>query len=375
MTKTKSIKKVKKTHFNKHVELEKLVREEMAEREILRNLKPESRSRKKTDAIFIENTGAVEIYSMLEVETNYNKAEEVYGDDRNRYAKGLLTELAKGGNRKNLAGPPPADAMKNLRHDFPNFGEAIDQIKYAAALSTMADKDWFQMQPLLLLGPPGVGKTAFAQAFANILGVYFKRIDVGTMSTASVLVGLSLGWGSGHVGEVFKTITSSQTANPLIMLDEVDKMAGHYMTPLEPTMLSLLEKESSSSFKDEALLLRLNCSRILWIATANDLEKMSEPLTSRFNIVNVTAPTKEHLPNLLRSIYRKILKGNPWGHKFTQKLDDEVIERLSSYSPRQASNLLLLALGKAAVNGNKTINSTDIPTSDFEVAKIRMGFL
>ena len=375
MTKAKIIKKVKTTHFNKHVELEKLVLEEVIEREALRNLRPESRSRRKTEATFIENTGAVEIFSMLEVETNYNKAEEVYGDDRNRYAKGLLTELAKGGNRKNLAGPPPADAMTNLRRDFPNFGEAIDQIEYAAALSKMSDRDWFQMQPLLLLGPPGVGKTAFAQAFANILGVYFKRIDVGTMSTASVLVGLSLGWGSGHVGEIFKTITSSQTANPLIMLDEVDKLAGHYMTPLEPTLLSLLEKESSSSFRDEALLLRINCSRILWIATANDMEKMSEPLRSRFNIVNVTAPTKEHLPNVLRSIYRKILQANPWGHKFAKVLGDDVIERLSSYSPRQASNLLLLALGKAAVNGNKTINPADIPNSDSEVAKIRMGFL
>ena len=140
-------------------------------------------------------------------------------------------------------------------------------------------------------------------------------------------------------------------------------------------MLSLLEKESSATFRDEALLVRVNCSRILWIATANDLEKMSEPLKSRFNIVDVQAPSKEHLPNVLRSIYRKILQGNPWGHKFANILDDAVIERLSTYSPRQASNALLLALGKAAVNGNKTINPIDIPCCDSEVSKIRMGFL
>lgn len=375
MTKTKAIKKTKPTHFTKHVQLEKLVLEEVIEREILRNLRPETRSRKKNEATFVENTGAVEIYSMSEAESNFNKAEEVYGDDRARYAKGLLSDLAKSGNRKNLAGPPPEEALSNLRRDFPNFGEAIDQIEYAAALSRMADKDWFQMQPLLLLGPPGVGKTAFAQAFANILNIYFRRIDVGTMSTGSVLAGLSLGWGSGHVGEVFKTITTSQTANPLIMLDEVDKMGGHYMAPMEPLMLSLLEKESSATFRDEALLLRVNCSRILWIATANDLNNMSEPLKSRFNIVNVQAPSKEHLPNVLRSIYRKILQANPWGHKFANKLDDAVIERLSTYSPRQASNVLLTALGKAAVNGNKAINPIDIATCDSEVSKIRMGFL
>ena len=375
MTKTKSIKKVKPTHFIKHVQLEKLVLEEIVEREILRNLRPEARSRKKIEATFVENTGAVEIYSMSEAESNFNKAEEVYGDDRAKYAKGLLKDLAKSGNRKNLAGPPPANALKNLRRDFPNFGEAIDQIEYAAALSSLSDKDWFQMQPLLLLGPPGVGKTAFAQAFAKILNIHFRRIDVGTMSTGSVLTGLSLGWSTGHVGEIFKTITSSLTANPLIMLDEVDKMAGHYMAPMEPLMLSLLEKESSATFRDEALLLRVNCSRILWIATANNLGNMSEPLKSRFNIVHVQAPSKEHLPNVLRSIYRKILQGNPWGHKFANKLEDAVIERLSAYSPRQASNALLLALGKAAVNGNKTINPNDIRSCDSESSKIRMGFL
>ena len=375
MTKTKSIKKAKPTPFTKHVQLEKLVLEEIAEREILRNLRPEARSRKKLEAIFVENTGAVELYSMSEAESNFNKAEEVYGDDRAKYAKGLLKDLAKSGNRKNLAGPPPAEALKNLRRDFPNFGEAIDQIEYAAALSHMADKAWFQMQPLLLLGPPGVGKTAFAQAFANILNIYFRRIDVGTMSTGSVLAGLSLGWGSGHVGEVFKTITTSHTANPLIMLDEVDKMAGHYMAPMEPLMLSLLEKESSATFRDEALLLRVNCSRILWIATANDLDNMSEPLKSRFNIVDIKAPSKEHLPNVLQSIYRKILQGNPWWHKFANMLDDEVLKRLSGYSPRQASNALLLALGKAAVSGNRSINPNDIRSCDSERSKIRMGFL
>ena len=240
MTKIKAIKKTLSTHFGKHVELEKLVREDVAEREMLRSLKNESSTRKKNSLSFVENVGAVEIFSMLDAESNFNKADELYGEDRTRYAKGLLTDISKRGNRKNLAGPPPAEALKDLRRDFPNFNEAIDQIEYAAALSQLAGKDWFQMQPLLLLGPAGVGKTAFAQAFANILSVYFRRLDVGTMSTASVLVGLSLGWGSGHIGEVLKTITSSPTANPLIMLDEIDKMAGHYMAPMEPVMLSLL---------------------------------------------------------------------------------------------------------------------------------------
>lgn len=359
MTYNKSIKKALVTNFNKHVELEKLVLESIQEREILRSSKNESSSRKKNESSFIENIGAVEIFSMIDAELNFNKADQIYGEDRTRYAKALLTDIANRGNRKNLAGPPLVEALTGLRRDFPNFNEAIDQIEYAAALSQLAGKDWFQMQPLLLLGPAGVGKTAFAQAFANILSVNFKRLDVGTMSTASVIVGLSLGWGSGHVGEVFKTITNSPTANPLIMLDEIDKMSGHYSAPMEPVLLSLLEKETSANFIDEALLLRLNCKHILWIGTANDIERLSEPLKSRFNIVDIQVPTKAHIPNILRSIYRKILNGNPWGHKFEKVLQDQVIERLSNHSPREASNLLLLALGKAAISGNTRIDAND----------------
>jgi ATP-dependent Lon protease len=376
MTKKKIIRKAIATHFAKHVQLEKLVRDEIAACEMLRSLTTDSiRSRKRNEPLFIENIGAVEIFSMAEAEFNHNRASEIYGDDRAKYAKGLLTEIAKNGNRKNLAGPPPNHLLQDLRRDFPNFSEAIDQIECAAALSRMAGKDWFQMQPILLLGNAGVGKTAFAQAFADILGVYFKRLDVGTMSTAAMLTGLSLGWGSGHTGEVLKTITSAPTANPLLMLDEIDKSSGHYMSPIEPTLLSLLEKESAASFRDEALLLRVNCKHILWIATANSLENLSEPLRSRFNIVYVKSPSREHVPQVISSIYRKILSANPWGHRFAAQLEDRVIERLMTYSPREARNLLLLALGKAAVQGRTAIDPNDIPARDNGKSTVRMGFL
>ena len=375
MTKNKSSKKVIIKNFSKHVALEKLVQKEIKEREILRSLKNDSTSRKKNDPVFIENIGDVAIFSMTDIETNIKKADEIYGEDRVRYAKNLLTEIGKRGNRKNLAGPPLPQALKDLRRDFPNFNEAIDRIENAAALSRLSGKDWFQMQPLLLLGPAGVGKTAFAQAFANILNVNFRRLDVGTISTGSMLAGLSLGWGSGHVGEVLKTITNSSIANPLVMLDEIDKIPKNSSMPIEPVLLSLLEKETSASFMDEALLLRLNCQHILWIGTANEIEKLSDPLKSRFIVVHVQAPSKANYPNVLRSIYLKILNANPWGRKFEKVLHEEVIDRLSTYSPREASNMLLLGMGKAAIRGNTTIDANDIPMRDEEKSKFRMGFL
>lgn len=98
-------------------------------------------------------------------------------------------------------------------------------------------------------------------------------------------------------------------------------------------------------------------------------------MQSRFNIVNVKAPSREHMPQVMRSIYKKILAANPWGHKFNALLSDQVIQRLLAYSPREANNLMMLALGKAAVSGSAAINPTDIPICDSGETKIRMGFL
>ena len=230
------------------------------------------------------------------------------------------------------------------------------------------------MPPLLLLGPAGVGKTAFAQEFAKILGVYFKRIDIGLTTTGSVLSGLSLGWGSGHTGDIFKIIIASEVANPLLMLDEIDKMGHQSAYPIEPTLLALLEKESAEDFKDEAIQLHLNCKHFLWIATANDEHLISEPLKSRFTIVNIRMPTREETKHIVRSIYRKIKANNPWGNAFKNELDDFVTDLLVDLSPREITRTMHAAFGKAAVRGGQEVTSSDFLLPS-KVATRQIGFV
>lgn len=358
--------------FGKHAQLEKLVRKEIAMAEELRTVG--KRKKKDNEPRFIENTGAVSIFSMLQAEDLYTKANEHYSDDKTRYARSLLSDICKGGNRRELAGPPCDQSIADLRRDFPNFSEAIEHIEYATALSRLSDKPWFQMRPMLLVGAAGVGKTAFAQAFANSVGVAFKRFDVGTMSTASAIAGLSMSWSTGNAGEMLRLITTSTNANPVVMLDEVDKMSGHYMAPMEPTMLALLEPESARSFRDEGLLLRINLAHINWLATANDLNAMSEPLRSRFSIVTIHSPTKDQAPAVIRSIYKKIRGANPWGNKFALRLDDNVIDRLIGYSPRELNHILLTAFGRAAVRGADRIVLADVPAR-VNRESVRIGFV
>lgn len=378
MTKTRTNPKKAIHGFEKHTELERLVRQEIAGLEELRKLEyePMSRGSKKKDEAprFVENIGATSIYSMTQAEDLYSHADEYYSEDRSRYARSLLAEISKGGNRRDLAGPPSKESILDLRRNFPNFAEAIEHIEHAAALSSLSDRAWFQMRPMLLLGPAGVGKTAFAQAFASGVGVTFRRFDVGSMSTASAIAGLSMAWSTGHAGEMLRLITTSQTANPIIMLDEVDKMSGHHMAPIEPTVLALLEQESAGSFRDEGLLLCINLGHVNWLATANELESMSQPLKSRFTIVTVSAPTKDQAPAVINSIYTKIRKANPWGNKFTPVLDENVIDRLIGFSPRELNHILMTAFGRAAVRGSHQIAPGDVPTR-INQESIRIGFV
>jgi DNA replication protein DnaC len=373
----KSKKGIKPSGFALHVELEHAINMELENPDAyLATDIFASRSRKKErpEPVFSESVGAVRLYLASEVSYLYQNVRRIFGDEKDRIVKEILEDLAKKKNRRNLAGSPESALIHQMRVDFPNFAEAIDQIEYAAALSKLSNKNWFQMSPLLLLGPPGVGKTAFVQAFAKMLGVYFRRIDIGTTSTGSLISGLSMGWSTGHTGEIFKAISEADTANPLLMLDEIDKMAGSSSYPVEPVLLGLLEKESAETFKEEAIKLTLNCKHFLWIATANNLEVISEPLKSRFTIVHVRHPNANEIQQIIRNIYRKILSTNPWGVSFNDEISDEVSKVLIEFSPREISRVLLMAFGRAALRRGEELLVSDVILPEKKSSK-QYGFV
>lgn len=368
-----------KSNFLKYAKIEKEIKQEIQmenEDEYYSDNFLFNKPKHRKDPIFAESVGAVSLYSQNELCYLYNNVRRIFGDEKERIIKEIIEDLSFKRNRRNLAGAPAECEIEKLRINYPNFSHVIDQISYAASLSKLAKEKWFQMPPLLLLGPPGVGKTSFAQAFAEILGVYFNRIDVGTLTTGSSIAGLSFSWSTGAPGEIFKAINESQTANPLIMLDEIDKFSGSFQYPIEPVLLSLLEKESAKNFKDEAMKLQLNCKYFLWIATANDLSLMSEPLKSRFNIVHVEKPSDTQMEKVVRNIYEKLKLANPWGYHFKNDLKDEVVKKLKEYNPRELNKVIQIGFGKAAARGGNDLIISDIEIKEKESVKInRIGFI
>jgi len=278
-------------------------------------------------------------------------------------------------------------SLERLRLDFPNFSEVVDYYRQQFSLAQLSDYSFFSANPLLLVGPPGVGKTAFCHALAKIVGVHFELISLSGMTAGFVLGGMSSGWSDGKPGKIVETLARANPhiANPLVVLDECDKSGGDKRyDPLGP-MYQLLEKETAATFVDEALETPCNCAHIVWISTANSIDKIAEPILSRFTVINVERPSSEQMENVLRSIYTKIRGTYSWGSRFNENLSYGVISKIidSELEPRRIQMELIAACGKAALrNSDKKTSDMqhDILPKDFEprdtgVHEVRMGFI
>ncbi|MDA8257514.1 MAG: AAA family ATPase [Betaproteobacteria bacterium] len=285
----------------------------------------------------------------------------------------FIRELLKLGNRRGLAKAPSKEEIECLRRDFPNAEEAIDEVERAAALAWMTPDGWFRMSPLLVWGPPGVGKTAFLQTLAKSLHVPFRRFDIATLSMGSELFGLSLSWSTGRAGALYGLLSDSHVMNPVVMLDEIDKAAGNGNAPVIPSLLALLEPETSRTFRDEAIPVALDASQVIWCASGNDSHLLSGPLRSRFNEVRIERPEGEAAVRVAGSIYRSLCTAAPWGKKFPKEIDRGLALSLANGTPREMSRQLAVAFGQAALSRRTYLKAEDFPKPP--KSRNRMGFL
>ncbi|MCX7180543.1 MAG: AAA family ATPase, partial [Proteobacteria bacterium] len=353
--------------FPEHAKRERELTAQLAERSI-------SRASFSGKPPFVEVPGAVELFSVHEAEKIYTTADSLFGSDNHRYVEKRISDLMILGNRRGLATAPSIEQIKDLRVHFPNAGEVLDMIERAAALSRLSPSNFFALSPLLILGDPGVGKSAFLQALAKCLSAPFQRIDIATLSTGCQLFGTSLTWGTGRTGEIFNLLANSPVLNPLIFLDEIEKAHGNYYSPILPALLSLLEPETSKAFRDEAIPLSLNAQHVLWVAAANELDEMSAPLLSRFNVVRIYRPEGEAAVTVAGLIYQAIRQDNPWGRRFPDQLDRPVALRLARWIPREMSRLIKHAFGTAALAGRTHLIKADVPVPVVK-AEHRCGFV
>ena len=242
-----------------------------------------------------------------------------------------------------------AQQVQALAENFPNFASTIEYVVEQIALSSLTDDRAFAMQPILLTGPPGVGKTAFVKALAEVIGVQFKTVDMASMTSGFVIGGSSSKWAEGSEGVVLNVIRTGQYANPIVLLDEIDKVSENMQhDPLGP-LYSLLEPVSARAFVDEAVGVQMDASNIVWIATANNIDDIPKPILSRFFVMHVDKATGQDARKVVQSVWSSVLSQSKWGHNFGHALSEDVVALLAEEAPRDMKRLMLMACGHVAL--------------------------
>lgn len=273
---------------------------------------------------------------------------------------------------RELASVKNLDCFTELRSRFSSFSTLIDIFETSGAGLRKLNLP-FESVPILLQGPPGLGKTYVVSELAKAMEFPFFEISMATISASFVLAGGSLQWGEGSIGFIANTIAESPQANPIILIDEIDKLNGSQHYSPANVLYSLLEPHTAKRFKDEALELELDVSHVIWIATANYPERIPEPILSRMQVISIEAPDKEQMRAVIECIYMKCLQEKPYGNLLECSLPCNVMDSLSDLTPREVRIALDQACLRAIRAGRADIQVIDLPSIGKESK--RVGFL
>ena len=194
--------------------------------------------------------------------------------------------------------------------ELENFREVIDNlsVQWACATRALRPAD-ARIEPILLLGAPGVGKTYFAQALAHAIGTRMEVYSAGTAQDAFQLSGTDAGWSNARTGLVFDLLARGDSAAPVLVVDELDKIpsysAGTRDTPLN-TLLDLLEPLTARRYRELSLPCHVDASRVIVIATANERDAIPAPLRARLTEFHIEAPSAEQRKLILEHEFEKL---------------------------------------------------------------------
>jgi MoxR-like ATPase len=231
-----------------------------------------------------------------------------------------------------------------LQEEFPNFNEVIRFYKGQFKLKKLTGKK--HIQPVLLLGEPGIGKTYFAKKLSQYLKTGYTFLDMGSITANWILSGNNGTWKNAKQGKILEAIMNSSTINPVILMDEIEKARGG---DFDPTLVlyQLLEEINACEFTDEFIDFSFDASGIIYIACANSFGHMSEALISRFKVFEVPSPNSEQLEYIVANIYRDAIKD---AKIFEPVLDKNIIHKLKGYSLRNVKNMIDHAISTALLD-------------------------
>jgi ATP-dependent Lon protease len=282
--------------------------------------------------------------------------------DVNQRRRRILERLLELGPDRRIAMPKDwRTAVDDLHDALPNFAGPVRALRNALALAE-ATKTAPRMAPQLLLGPPGVGKTLYSHRVAELFGSVHASVQFDQPSAGAQLRGSDKYWSNTEPGILFNLIGLGEFANPVLLLDEMDKSSvsstnGRELNPLVQ-LHGALERETAQRLNDISVDVEFDASLTTYIGTANSLRGIGAPILSRMEVFDIQPPTKWQAIDIATNISRSTLQR--LGLVGRIDFERQALYLLAYLSPRVMIRAAENAIAAAVADGRRHVGEAEL---------------
>lgn len=224
---------------------------------------------------------------------------------------------------------------------------------------------------LCLVGPPGVGKTSIARSIAKAINRKYVRMSLGGMRDEAEIRGHRRTYVGAIPGRIVYSLKEAKSMNPLILLDEIDKLSSDYKGNPGDALLEVLDSEQNKTFRDNYMELPIDLSKVLFITTANSLDTIPRPLLDRMEVVEVSGYTYEEKFNIARNhLIPKIFKEYKLNNEVITINDEAIRFVIDGYTRESGVRSLERVISSLIRKSIASILKNDLEAMNIDKAKV-----
>jgi len=296
-----------------------------------------------------------------------SRAKNLRDDDNSRKELDLLGRIVLKGAYRPVRNPGTdgerwACACRRLEAHDPQFRSVTQLVKAYVALASDSLGP-LRVPPILLVGPPGVGKTHYAMDLAEAMGLPCRVQSMESVQSPALFLGSERHWSTSGIGIIFDQVALGEVANPVIVVDEIDKTKGGHYEPIN-VFHSLLEPRTAATARDAGLDLPFDASLVIYIATANDVNALPLTIRSRFKIFTILPSRGADALDLAHVVATEAVEAlRVAGFVSPQRSFTKALAHLTA---REIKKAVQEAVGAARAAGRRHLELRDVPADLLE---------